>query len=182
VAQNHSLLFAAHSPSVVFTYVNSFVNGQIGSGYGTAQYEPLSPGSLEAGDIVLGGWNNCAYGKYSHAGLYIGNNQVLEGYVDYGLTVQPLEHYMDYVNLCLLHIKAAPQIKKQAVSYALKHEGDMFYPVAFKSGERYWNCSKIIWKAYQNNGINLDEINDLWIAPDAFCRSRYAYCVYKRGD
>jgi uncharacterized protein YycO len=167
--------------SVVFTYVDSFMNGKIGSGYGAAQNRNLDLTGLEPGDIILGGWTNCAYGQYSHAGLYIGNHQVLEGYVDYGLTIQDLDHYINYVNLCLLHVEASPQIKNQAVEYALKYEGDIFYPVAFKSGARFWNCSKIIWKAYQRQGLELDAINDLWIAPDRLARSEHVKELYRRG-
>ena len=136
---------------------------------------------LEPGDIVMGGWSNCAYGRYSHAGLYVGNNQVLEGDVDYGLSVQTLGDYMKFTQLCLLRVEASPEVKKKAVDYAMAHQGEMFYPVAFKQGERYWNCTKIIWEAYEVQGINLDEINDLWIAPEKFADSSMVKKLYEKG-
>jgi len=179
-ADNLQLVSGARQ-SVIYTYANSFMKGEIGSGYGHASTERVSLAGLEPGDIVLGGWTNCAYGRYSHAGLYIGNNMVIEGYVDYGLSVQELSHYLEYAQLCLLRVEASPEIKEKAVAYAIAHQGEMFYPVAFKQGKRYWNCTKIIWEAYQVQGINLDEIDDLWIAPESFGDSSEIKKLYEKG-
>jgi uncharacterized protein YycO len=167
--------------SVIFTYANSFVKGEIGPGYGIASRDEVSFSNLEPGDIVLGGWPNCAYGRFSHAGIYLGDNMVLEGYVDYGLSIQELSHYLNYSELCLLRVEASREIKDQAVAYALARQGQMFYPVAFKQGERYWNCTKIIWQAYNRQGINLDTINDLWIAPESFSASPSVKILYEKG-
>lgn len=174
-------LVSGSRQSVIYTYANSLLNGEIGSGYGDASTERVSLADLEPGDIVLGGWPNCAYGRFSHAGLYIGNNKVIEGYVDYGLSIQELSHYLDYSELCLLRVETSPEVKEKAVAYTIAHQGEMFYPVAFKQGERYWNCSKIIWQAYQIQGINLDEINDLWIAPESFAKSSKVKILYEKG-
>ena len=174
-------LASGSKQSVIYTYANSFLKGEIGSGYGHASGERVSFTDLEPGDIVLGGWPNCAYGRFSHAGLYIGNNEVIEGYVDYGLSIQELSHYLEYSELCLLRVESSPEVKAKAVAYAIAHQGDMFYPVAFKQGERYWNCTKIIWQAYQIQGINLDEIDDLWIAPESFVVSSKVKILYEKG-
>ncbi len=174
-------LFTGSRQSVIYTYANSFLKGEIGSGFGVYSSERVSFTGLEPGDIVMGGWSNCAYGRYSHAGLYVGNNQVLEGDVDYGLSVQALGDYMKFTQLCLLRIEASPEVKKKAVDYAMAHQGEMFYPVAFKQGERYWNCTKIIWEAYYIQGINLDEIDDLWIAPEKFADSSMVKKLYEKG-
>lgn len=181
IGAENTQLISRLKQSVIYTYANSFMKGEIGSGYGSPAPGPASFINLEPGDIVLGGWPNCAYGRFSHAGLYIGDNQVIEGYVDYGLSVQELSHYLEYSELCLLRVDASPEIKKQAVAYAIEHQGDMFYPVAFKKGGRLWNCTKIIWAAYQNEGINLDPINDLWIAPESFENSPYVEILYEKG-
>jgi len=175
-------LVSGSRDSVIYTYANSFVNGEIGTGYGSASLDKVSFSDLEPGDIVLGGWPNCAYGRFSHAGLYVGDNKVLEGYVDYGLSLQDLSHYMEYSELSLLRVEASSEIKNRAVEYALAHQGEMFYPVAFKAGERYWNCSKIIWQAYQLQGIDLDAINDLWIAPESFCASPLVTKLYEKRN
>ena len=167
--------------SVITTYIQSLRGGRFGTGYGLPSVDQVSFAELEPGDIVLGGWPNCAYGRFSHVGLYIGNNQVVEGYVDEGLSLQDLSHYRNYSEVCLLRVEASPQVKDQAVNYALARQGQMFYPAAFKPGERYWNCSKIIWLAYAHQGIDLDELGDLWIAPEKFRDSRYVKILYEKG-
>jgi hypothetical protein len=167
--------------SVINTYIQSLSHGRFGTGYGYASADRVSFAQLEPGDIILGGWPNCAYGRFSHVGLYVGSNQVLEGYVDYGLNLQDLDHYRDYSEVCLLRVNASQEVKDRAVAYALARQGQLFYPVAFKPGERYWNCSKIIWRAYKNQGLDLDELGDLWIAPESFTASRYVKILYEKG-
>ncbi len=180
VAENQHLL-AGSRDSVIYTYANSFLKGEIGSGYGASSGAKVALTDLEPGDIVLGGWPNCAYGRFSHAGIYVGDNKVLEGFVDYGLSIQELSHYLNYSEVSILRVEASREIKEQAVAYALARQGKMFYPVAFKQGERYWNCSKIIWQAYQVQGIDLDIINDLWIAPERFSASPNVTVIYEKG-
>jgi len=174
-------LFAGSEESVIYTYLNSFADGEIGSGYGPVSTDYTPRLNLEPGDIVLGGWPHCAYGRFSHAGIYVGNNKVLEGYVDYGLSVQDLSHYLEYNELCLLRVQASPDVKEKAVAYALGHQGQMFYPAAFKQGDRFWNCTKIIWEAYKLQGIELDPINDLWMAPQSLCASPNVKIIYEKG-
>ena len=48
------------------------------------------------GDIVLGAYPHCAYGRYSHAALYVGSGQIIEGYADLGITLQSIEHFREY--------------------------------------------------------------------------------------
>lgn len=168
--------------SVIYTYAKNFLQGEIGPGYGPAKSQPISSIDLEPGDIILGGWKNCAYGEYSHAGLYIGDNNVLEAYVDYGITVQPLKHYLDYNNLCILRVKAPLAVKENAITYAQQQKEKLFYPLSFKSGDRFWNCTKLIWKAYYVNGIELDAINDIWIAPESFRNSTSVLTLFERRN
>lgn len=179
-AANHHLL-TNRSGSVIYTYAASFARGEFGTGYGAATPGAVPFSRLEPGDIVLGGWPNTAYGLFSHAGLYLGDNKVLEGYVDYGLSIQDLDTYGHYSRVCLLRVNATPEVKARAVEYALGEEKKMFYPLAFKNGERLWNCTKIIWRAYSIEGIDLDEIGDLWIAPESLAKSRWVEIIYEKG-
>lgn len=179
-AANHHLL-TDRSGSVIYTYVASFAKGEIGTGYGSPTPGAVPFSQLEPGDIVLGGWPNTAYGLFSHAGLYLGEHKVLEGYVDYGLSIQDLSTYEHYSRICLLRVNAPAEIKARAVEYALGEEKKMFYPLAFKSGDRLWNCTKIIWRAYAAQGIDLDEIGDLWIAPESLAKSRSVSVFYEKG-
>lgn len=181
VIQNWQLI-SKNKNSVIYTYARNLSQGEFGSGYGSAEPQYIPFDKLEPGDILLGGWPNCAYGQYSHAGLYLGNNEVLEAYVDYGVCIQPLGHYDEYTELCLLRVEASPAIKKRVVMEARSYAGKMFYPLAFKNGERYWNCSKIIWQAYADQGIDLDINHDLWIAPESFREANNINKLYEKGD
>ncbi|HPF20943.1 MAG TPA: YiiX/YebB-like N1pC/P60 family cysteine hydrolase [Syntrophomonas sp.] len=179
IGQNWPLL-TENPNSVVYTYFHSFVSGEIGSGYGQAAAGEIPFHLLEPGDILLGGWPNCAYGKYSHAGLYLGNGEVLEAYVDYGVCVQPLDHYYQYTNLSLVKVNVSEEIKTRAIKAGRSYIGQTFYPVAFKHNNRYYNCSSIIWKAYQEQGINLDINNDIWVAPDRFRDNPYVKVLFTK--
>ena len=169
------------SRTSTFTYLSNALHGTMGSGYGTVAYiDNPDIDDLLPGDILLGGWTNCAYGRYSHAGIYLGDNQVLEGYADYGITSQSVNHYLRYAFLCILRVDTDDEVKQKAILYAKDHEGEIFHPLAFKPGERYWNCTKIIWKAYFVNGIDIDPLGDIWIAPDAFRESQHVKIIYER--
>lgn len=176
---NYDLL--AERKSVAFTYSRNFQEGRIGYGSQSVTKNHISLDILEPGDILLGGWPGCAYGHFSHAGLYLGNDKVLESYIDTGVTVNNIAHYSDYTRACILRVKADNGIKQKAIKYALKQQGKLFYPISFKNDERYFNCSKIIWKAYQQQGINLDDGNDLWIPPDTFYHSTRVEIIAVKG-
>jgi uncharacterized protein YycO len=163
--------------SITFIYLDSLRKGNAGYGQISEYNNNISLSSLKPGDILLGGWPDCAYGAFSHAGLYLGNGEVLEGYVDSGITINSVEHYKDYAKACILRVQTSEDVKKEVIKYARKQEGKIFYPVAFKSGERYWNCSKIIWKSYMEQNIDLDNSHDLWIAPVVFYNSPYTKII-----
>ena len=40
---------------------------------------------------------------------------------------------------------------------------------------------KIIWQAYMMQGIDLDSVGDLWIAPDSFYASPWVKIIEERG-
>lgn len=166
--------------SILTTYTQNFLHGNIGSGYGEPHPLALDLDDLEAGDIILGGYPNCAYGKYSHAGLYLGNGQVVEGFVDVGVSIQELSHYIDYTYLMVLRVESPDYVRLAAIQYAKDQVGKAFYPLAFKKGERYWNCTKLIWRAYGDQGFNLDPVNDLWMAPDCFAKSPLVRVIYEK--
>lgn len=157
--------------AVMRTYIKSAKQGH--TGYGCEGYynNAISFAGLEPGDLVLGAYPDCAYGHYSHVGIYLGRGKVMEGFVDLGVNIQPLEHYRQYSEICLLRVNASKAVKERAIANVMKYEGRLFYPLAFRPGERIFNCTKIMWKAYMQEGIDLAPEDDLWIAPDVFCRS-----------
>lgn len=176
---NQSIILAPEG--AVSTYIHSALSGNLGYGDPMRFHNNISFEGLEPGDIILGAYPNCAYGHYSHAALYVGSGQIIEGYADLGLTRQSIEHFREYPQICLLRVKADAAIKRAAVDYATLQLGEVFYPVAFKSGERSWNCSKIMWKAYAMQGLNFDEHQDLWVPPDSFYNSPHVTVLREIG-
>ncbi|NLB89293.1 MAG: hypothetical protein GX790_08735 [Syntrophomonadaceae bacterium] len=171
-----------HEPdNLTKLYLNNLAQGNFGFGLAANYNNGISFLGIEPGDIIVGGFPQCAYGRFSHAGLYIGDKLVLESYGDLGVTIQPIDHYWEYSEIAILRVDTTPEIKEQVISYVKNHEGGLFYPVAFKPGERIWNCTKIIWKAYLEYGIDLDANEDLWISPDAFYDSPLTTVIREKG-
>ncbi|MDD3852155.1 MAG: YiiX/YebB-like N1pC/P60 family cysteine hydrolase [Syntrophomonadaceae bacterium] len=167
--------------AVMYMYIEGVKAGELGYGLEGCYSNGISFADLEPGDIVLGGYPDCAYGRFSHAGLYIGNGEVIESYIDQGVTVQSLDHYWNYSEICLLRVNVSQLKKQNAVQYLQSHLGDVFYPVAFKSGDRIWNCTKTIWKAYMEQGVSLHDSNDLWVAPEQFYYSPYTSVIREKS-
>ncbi len=163
-------------------YLKSALSGNIGYGNPQKAHNSISFAGLEPGDIILGAYPDCAYGYYSHAALYIGAGEIIEGYADLGITVRSIEHFREYPKICLLRVEADQAVKLAAVDYARLQVNELFYPVAFKSGERAWNCSKIMWKAYQRQGLDFDNTRDLWVPPDVFYNSPHVTVIREWGQ
>ncbi len=162
-------------------YLQNFSRGYVGYGQEGNYDNGISFADLEVGDILLGGYPKCAYGRFSHVSIYMGENLVLEGFGDLGVTIQPIYHYWNYSEIALLKVDASPEIKEKVVNYLKQYEGGLFYPTAFRAGDRIWNCSKIIWLAYYKEGIDLDDSGDLWIAPDNFYASSWTKVIREKG-
>ncbi len=167
--------------AIMYQYLDSAAKGNFAYGINMRYANDISFNGLQVGDIILGGYPDCAYGRFSHVAMYIGQGQVIEAFVDYGVHIRPIDHFRDYKEVCLLRVEAEPEIKQQAVDYAQNLQGKMFYALAFKPGERIWNCSKLIWRAYLEEGLDLDESGDLWISPDNFYSSTNTSIIREKG-
>lgn len=173
----------ANPDASMYTYIENLQYGNIGYGSeSTSSGNSISFNELEIGDIVVGGYPGCAYGRFSHAAIYIGNGNVIEGFLDTGISIHRIEHFWDYSEIALLRVEVADEVKIAAVEYAKNNEGDMFFPLAFKSGDRIWNCTKIIWQAYMEAGLDLDSVGDIWVAPDSFYNSPRVTVIEERGS
>ncbi len=176
---NYDILNNPHS--VAQLYWQNLKKGKFSYGLEGKYYNRISFADLEPGDILVGGYPKCSYGRFSHAGIYIGDNLVMESYGDLGVTTQPINHFWDYSEIALLKVEVSPEIKNNAIDYIKNYEGGLFYPVAFKPGDRIWNCTKIIWKAYLEQGIDLDENKDIWVTPEAFYHSSWTTVIREKG-
>ncbi len=144
--------------------------------FGTGDFDNV-PNSLEIsdlqpGDIILGGNPGGSYGRFTHAGFYIGNDQVVDMYTSDGVYLDCAETYHDYTWAAILRVKASPEIKAAAAAYAKQQVGAPFFILAPKSDDGLWYCSKLAWYAYYRNGIDLDAFhNSYWVEPDALLDS-----------
>jgi uncharacterized protein YycO len=167
--------------SAAGVYLSHAVRGQFGTGRATGGGNALDLSLLQPGDIMLGGKPGGAYGHFTHAGIYLGDGQMMEGYVDCGLSRQPASHYLGYDYACILRVRTSPQVRARAARWAQAREYQAFYPAAFKAGERYWNCTKLVWAAFRQQGVELDPRGDLWLTPDQLYHSPRVRVVASAG-
>lgn len=173
----HNRVVFANPDAAMYLYVKNARQGRLGYGFDDHYGNGISFADLEPGDIILGGYPGCAYGRFSHAGIYVGDGRVVEGYADLGVNTQPVEHYREYQEVCLLRVQAPAAVKARAVEYVQSQQGGLFYPVAFKNGQRFWNCTKIMWKAYMESGVDLSIREDFWVTPDEFYNSPWVSII-----
>lgn len=162
--------------------LKGLAEGKMGAGSPSGIGNTLPLDMLEPGDIILAGNNGSFYGNYTHAGVYAGNGQVWHGWLTTGIALTPADDFLVYDRACILRVKTTPTVREKALKAIKKRAGYLFYPLAANNGDRIWNCTKIIWKAYQEQGIELDGSNDLWISPDQILSSPKVELIAKSGD
>ena len=154
--------------------------------------------SLELGDILLdrsGGWpGTIVPGYWSHAGMYIGDNKIIEALGD-GVTITDLStwSYPNKTYVAVYRVKdIQPEIRQEAVNFSISKEGkpydlrSIFLPpskqiecdwcfIEGPPGCNNYYCSELVWAAYlKAANINLDSI--LWgaaIAPEEIADSPF---------
>ena len=174
-------LLKPDSGSVIHVWLDSFISGRaVGPGEIGSVSGDLPDFELKPGDILLGGFPNCSYGLYTHIALYAGEDQIIEAFMDVGVIKQNYRHFRNYTYMAVLRPQLPEDVKLAAVEYAESKVGEVFFPLCFKQDEHYWNCSKIVWKAFAEQGVDLDPIGDLWIAPDAFKLVPQMEVLYER--
>lgn len=154
---------------------------RVGAGQASGAGNKLSLVNLLPGDIILGGNEGATYGRYTHAALYIGGGQAVQGWLTTGISLIDAGDFLSYDRACILRVRASDEMRRRAMDYALEQRGDFFHPLAFNSGERIWNCTKIIWKAYEKQGVNLDPAQDIWVTPDNMYRSPMVKVIAEDG-
>ncbi len=161
--------------------LSSAGKGHFGIGEFSSTSNNLDLSVLEPGDIILGGNPGGSYGHYTHAGIYVGNNQVVTMYTSTGVRLEHPTAYHRYHWAAIGRVRANPQQKKEAVSYCCSQVGAPFYILSPKTEDGLWYCSKLIWFAYLKQGIDLDPFNSYWVLPDAFVYSPYVQ-VLERSE
>ncbi len=150
--------------------------------FGTGDY-PDAPNNLDLsclqpGDILLGGNPGGSYGHFTHAGFYIGDDQVADMYISSGVYLTYAETYHRYAWVSVLRVKASPSVKAEAVDFVKSQLGSPFFILAPKCDDGLWYCSKLAWCAYYREGIDLDAYhNSFWVVPDALAASPNATVI-----
>ena len=156
--------------------------GELGSGKFGGKPNHLDLSLLQPGDILLGGNPGSSYGFFTHAGLYVGNNRVVDMYISTGVYLAEAKTYQHYYNrAAILRVKARPGQKKAAVDYALTQIDKPFFILASKKEDGLWYCTKLLWRAYLAQGIDLDTLKGYWVLPDSFWFSPRVQVIYFTG-
>jgi uncharacterized protein YycO len=153
-----------HAPIWITLLANS-AHGHLGTG-DFSNPNQLDFSQLQPGDIILVGNAGGSYGRYTHAAIYVGNDQAIDMYISTGVYLTSLDAYHDYRWAAILRVKATKTQKVAAVDYSLKQLGLPFFILAPRNNDGLWYCSKLVWQAYARQGIDLDPYQDYWITPD----------------
>jgi uncharacterized protein YycO len=165
-------LESLNQPTVLVQVLAAAGRGEFGIGDYDNIPNSLDLSDLQPGDIILGGNPGGSYGRYDHAGFYIGNDQVVDMYTSDGVYVTCVDVYRNYTWAAVLRVKASPEIRAAAVAYVKRQVGAPFFILAPKSDDGLWYCSKLVWYAYYRSGIDLDAFhNSYWVVPDAILLS-----------
>jgi len=172
-----------NTPSrVVGQGVKALAEGHLGPGIPSGRGNDLNLNDLQPGDILLGGNNGSTYGQFTHAAIYEGEGIAWQGWLSTGISQVRVERFRGYDRACILRVKTSPQNRQQAVETVAAWNGQLFYPLVFKPGDRVWNCTKIIWEAYHRMGLDLDSGQDLWVIPDNLYQSPLVSIIAQDGD
>lgn len=167
--------------SIAGSYLSNLLTGKESTGSWAGVPNHIDLSEAKPGDILLAGNSSAAYGHFTHAGIIVDTNMLLEGYADCGIVLAPASRYRNYDWACLLRVQVSEPQQSAAVVYALAQQGKTFYPGAFKPNEQLWNCTKLIWSAYRQVGVDLDPNRDLWITPDALYQSPFVKVIASSG-
>lgn len=148
--------------------------GEIGVGVpGTNSFD-FATADLEPGDIILGGNPGCSWGHWTHAALYVGNGQVIDTLLRHGVHLQPVERFgAAYQQAGVLKVNLPREVKEQAVQEALAIYGKPFNLLSGRRSDQWFYCTKVVWYAYHQAGVDLDPRGGYWVVPDRFTESPF---------
>lgn len=150
---------------VIFT---NLFDGNVGVGTWTGVRNRFDFTHLEPGDIVIGGNPYASWGHYTHATLYVGDGKVVETLLRQGVNLGPVTQYNNYTWAGVLRVNAPAEVKQKAVEAALGKVGKPFYLLAPKGSGDWFYCTKMVWWAYHQAGVDLDPEGGFWMVPDRF--------------
>ncbi|WAH38751.1 YiiX/YebB-like N1pC/P60 family cysteine hydrolase [Alicyclobacillus dauci] len=131
----------------------------------------------EQGDIILCHNPHGAYGYWTHAVLYVGNEQVIDA-TDFsrGTKLQSVNNYRDYDEVMILRPKVPVKLRREAAQVARKEVGIPYDPLGFLGDIHSVYCSKLVWQVYSKVGVQLCAVHG-WVLPDHIANSPQVACI-----
>ena len=144
---------------------------------------PIWRRDILPGDIILNrnkGLLTLAGLFWTHAGIYVGNDQVVEARsdLDGGISYYDITDW-DYPQdtyVVLLRVTSASSEQRfAAAQWARKQAERSFFPLysilwyekKTESDSLWWYCSELVWASYKNQGIDIDFDESLFfVSPD----------------
>ncbi|HEY3366052.1 MAG TPA: YiiX/YebB-like N1pC/P60 family cysteine hydrolase [Symbiobacteriaceae bacterium] len=156
--------------------------GAFGVGRWDGERNEFDFDQLEPGDIVLGGNTGSSWGYWTHAALYLGDGQVMESFLQTGVTPEPVSRYNDYYSHAgALRVKLPRAVKERAVATARTLQGRPFYLLASRDSTSLFYCSKVVWYVYKQLGYDLDPAGPYWVIPDRMAGSSLVEPIQPHG-
>jgi uncharacterized protein YycO len=148
--------------------------GAFGVGHWDGEANEFDFSQLEPGDIVLGGNTGSSWGHWTHAALYLGDGQVMETFLQTGVTPMPVSRYNNYYSHAgALRVKLPKEVKEAAVARAKALTGKPFYLLASRGSQTLFYCTKVAWYVYKevDPTYDLDPGGAYWVVPDSITQS-----------
>lgn len=170
------LLFVApydrHSEDLhlVREVIGSVAHGHL-NGSNHQAHLPLTASHLEPGDILLCHNPGGGYGYWTHAGLYVGDGQVVDAN-DFvlGTVRKPLTSYRNYAKVMVLRVKTSLKTRQEAARFALGEVGRAYDPFSGLSDGHSEYCSKLVWESFAAAKVQLTPRHH-WVLPDDLAHS-----------
>lgn len=141
---------------------------------------------LQNGDILITKSSHTLFIRHGHAGMVVDKEAglVLEalGYQQPS-RLESLEKWNYYPTVKVLRLKNVDEeVIEQLVEKAKSEYVDLKYRLfANKSNRHATHCSDIIWKVFQEIGIDLDSNGGYFVMPKDICESPWLEEVYAYG-
>jgi parallel beta-helix repeat protein len=125
---------------------------------------------IQSGDILYDRDSTINLGDFlevGHVGIYVGNGEVVEAQSE-GVQRNSIEtwDYPNRDNVWLLRVNCSAEVKNAAVLFAEAQVGKSYdWRWVQKNNDPdsdSWYCSELVWAAYYNQGVNIEDHPDPW--------------------
>jgi len=136
---------------------------------------------LEPGDIIIGHNPHGLYGHWSHATLYLGQDQVLMQDITLGITAADLGSLSYYDEILIKRPPVPAAVRARAARWARQLVGGVFNLSAHPADLTQWTCAKSVWAAYHELGVEVGD-GRFWMTPDSLVACSGATVAHTLGS